>query len=205
MEERMEEMMEERTDEKGSVLLAIARESLAAALGLGREEPRDEPWLRETGATFITLRERGDLRGCVGTIRAWRPLLDDVRSNARAAAFSDSRFPPVQPREYRDISMEVSLLSPCEPCQFGCEEEALAQLRPGIDGIVFELRERRSTFLPQVWEQLPDPRDFLAQLKHKAGLPPTFWDPEIKLWRYTVTKWAEASAPDPTRGGTGAP
>lgn len=178
-------------EERGTILLAIARESLAAALGLGSEASRDEPWLRETGATFVTLREHGDLRGCVGTIRAWRPLLDDVRSNARAAAFSDTRFPPVQAGEYRDISLEVSLLSPCEPFELGSEEEALAQLRPGIDGIVFEFRERRSTFLPQVWEQLPKPSDFLAHLKHKAGLPPTFWHPEVKLFRYTVTKWCE--------------
>ena len=179
------------SDERGMVLLAIARESLAAALGLGSEAARDEPWLREAGATFVTLREGGDLRGCVGTLRAWRPLLDDVRSNARAAAFSDTRFPPVQAWEYREISMEVSLLSPCEPCEFGCEEEALAQLRPGIDGIVFEFQERRSTFLPQVWEQLPQPGDFLAHLKRKAGLPPAFWDAGVKLWRYTVTKWCE--------------
>lgn len=179
------------SEERGTILLAVARASLAAALGLGEEDRRDEPWLLETGASFVTLREHGDLRGCVGTIRAWRPLLEDVRSNARAAAFSDTRFPPVEAREYRDISLEVSLLSPCEPCEFGCEEEALAQLRPGIDGIVFELRERRSTFLPQVWEQLPDPWEFLAHLKRKAGLPPTFWDPEVKLWRYTVAKWCE--------------
>lgn len=179
------------SDERGSVLLAIARESLAAALQLGAEASRDEPWLRDPGATFITLRARGDLRGCVGTIRPWRSLLEDVRGNSRAAAFFDTRFPPVQAWEYREISLEVSLLSPCEPLEPGCEEEALAQLRPGIDGIVFELGERRSTFLPQVWEQLPDPWDFLANLKRKAGLPPAFWDPEVKLWRYTVTKWCE--------------
>ena len=157
------------SDERGATLLAIARQSLAAALGLGSEAPRDEPWLRDPGATFVTLRERGDLRGCVGTIRAFRALLDDLRSNARAAAFYDSRFPPVQAREYREIFMEVSLLSPCEPLEPGCEEEALAQLRPGIDGVVFELGERRSTFLPQVWEQLPDPWDFLAQLSARRG------------------------------------
>lgn len=179
------------SEEQGSVLLAIARESLAAALGLGAEAARDEPWLRDPGATFVTLRAHGDLRGCVGTIRAFRALLDDLRSNARAAAFADSRFPPVQAWEYREISMEVSLLSPCEPLELGCEEEALARLRPGIDGIVFEFRERRSTFLPQVWEQLPDPREFLSHLKRKAGLPPAFWDAEVKLWRYTVTKFCE--------------
>jgi AmmeMemoRadiSam system protein A len=193
------------SDERGQILLAIARESLAAALGLGVEAPRDEPWLREIGATFITLRARGDLRGCVGSVRAYRPLLDDVRSNARAAAFSDTRFPPVRAREYREISMEVSLLSPCELCEFTCEEEALAQLRPGIDGIIFEVGERRSTFLPQVWEQLPDPWDFLAHLKRKAGLPPAFWDPGVKLWRYTVTKWVEPEDSPPARAGTGAP
>lgn len=178
-------------DERGQILLAIARESLAAALGLGDEAARDELWLSEPGATFVTLRARGDLRGCVGSIRPYRPLLDDVRSNARAAAFSDTRFAPVRAWEYREISMEVSLLSPCEPLEPGCEEEALAQLRPGIDGIVFEYRERRSTFLPQVWEQLPQPWDFLANLKRKAGLPPAFWDPGVRLWRYTVTKWCE--------------
>lgn len=182
------------SEERGRILLDIARESLAAALGLGEEGVRDEPWLREPGATFVTLRALGNLRGCVGSIRAYRPLLDDVRSNARGAAFSDTRFPPVEAWEYRDISMEVSLLSPCEPCEFGCEEEALAQLRPGIDGIVFEYRERRSTFLPQVWEQLPDSWDFLAQLKRKAGLSPSFWDTDVKLWRYTVMKWCERDA-----------
>lgn len=184
-------MMDEMAEEQGRILLAIARESLAAALGLGQEETRDEPWLCDLGATFVTLRELGDLRGCIGSIRAYRPLLDDVRSNARAAAFSDTRFPPVEAWEYRDISVEVSLLSPCEPLELGCEEEALARLRPGIDGIVFEFRERRSTFLPQVWEQLPNPWDFLAHLKRKAGLPPAFWDAEVKLWRYTVVKWCE--------------
>lgn len=179
------------SDERGAILLAIARESLAAALGMGEESVRHEPWLREPGATFITLRRLGGLRGCVGTIQAHRPLLEDVRHNARSAAFSDLRFPPVERFEYPEISMEVSLLSPCEACELGCEEEVLGRLRPGIDGIVFEYGERRSTFLPQVWEQLPDPSDFLAHLKHKAGLAPSFWHADVRLWRYTVTKWAE--------------
>ena len=178
-------------NQTGSILLAIARESLSSALGLGEELSREDPWLKEPGATFITLRRLGDLRGCVGSIHAYRPLLDDVRSNARAAAFYDSRFPPVRPAEYAALSLEVSLLSPCEPFEVGCEEEALRQLRPGIDGVVFEFQGRRSTFLPQVWEQLRDPWDFLAHLKRKAGVPASFWDPDVKLWRYTVTKWCE--------------
>ena len=190
------------SEDRGPVLLAIARESLAAALGLGTEASRDEPWLHEPGATFVTLRRLGGLRGCVGSIQAYRPLLDDVRHNARAAAFSDTRFPPVHAGEYREISVEVSLLSPCEPLELGCEEEALTRLRPGIDGIVFEFQGRRSTFLPQVWEQLSDPWDFLAHLKRKAGLPAAFWHPEVKLWRYTVMKWAEG---EPDREEAGAP
>jgi len=182
------------SDDRGDILLAIARESLAAALGLGTESFPDEPWLHEPGATFVTLRRLGALRGCVGSLQPYRPLLDDVRNNARAAAFSDTRFPPVRRDEYPELSVEVSLLSPCEPCEVGSEEEALTRLRPGIDGIVFEFQGRRSTFLPQVWEQLPDPWDFLAHLKRKAGLPAAFWHPDVKLWRYTVTKWAEAGS-----------
>ena len=177
--------------EKGRILLAVARESLAAALELGEEAPHDEPWLREPGATFVTLRKRGSLRGCVGTLRAYRPLLEDVRSNARASAFSDSRFPPLEAWEYRDLLVEVSLLSPSEPCEFGCEEEALAGLRPGIDGVIFEFRGHRSTFLPQVWEQLPDPRDFLDHLRVKAGLRRGFWAPGLRLQRYGGMKWTE--------------
>lgn len=121
-----------------------------------------------------------------------------MRSNARAAAFSDSRFPPVRPVEYGAISLEVSLLSSCEPFEAGCEEEALRQLRPGTDGVVLEFQGRRGTFLPQVWEQLPDPWDFLTHLKRKAGFPASFWDPEVKLWRYTVTKWCEGPTPPAT-------
>jgi AmmeMemoRadiSam system protein A len=185
--------MSDDLDERGDILLAIARESLAAALDLGTEASRDEPWLHEPGATFVTLRRLGALRGCVGSLQPYRPLLDDVRRNARASAFSDTRFPPVRHDEFPELSVEVSLLSPCEPLEAGSQEEALARLRPGVDGIVFEFQGRRSTFLPQVWEQLPDPGDFLAQLKRKAGLPPAFWHPDVKLCRYTVTKWAEPS------------
>lgn len=190
-------------EERGDILLAIARESLAAALGLGQESFRDEPWLHEPGATFVTLRRLGSLRGCVGSLQPYRPLLDDVRHNTRAAAFSDTRFAPVHRDEYPELSVEVSLLSPCEPYEFDGQEDALARLRPGIDGIVFEFQGRRSTFLPQVWEQLPDPWEFLAHLKRKAGLAPGFWHPDVRLWRYTVMKWAESPVPAPS--GTAAP
>ncbi len=181
--------------ERGRVLLAIARESLAQSFGLASRRPdaadHPEPWLAEPGATFVTLRRGGLLRGCVGTLHAYRPLVDDVRANARAAAFSDTRFPPLTREEFGEVDFEVSLLSTPEPVSVSSEAEAVAVLRPGVDGVILEYRGHRSTFLPQVWEQLPDPREFLAHLKHKADLSPTFWHPELRLWRYTVTKWEE--------------
>jgi hypothetical protein len=181
--------------ERGRVLLAIARESLAESFGLasGRAgvADRPEPWLAEPGATFVTLRRNGLLRGCVGTLHAYRPLADDVRANARAAAFSDTRFPPLTRDEFAAVDLEISLLSTPEPLSVASEAEAVTVLRPGIDGVILEYRTCRSTFLPQVWEQLPDPREFLAHLKHKAGLSPTFWHAGLRLWRYTVTKWEE--------------
>lgn len=187
------------TDERGRVLLRIARVALAEALGAGSvagDPPAaanpDEPWLREPGATFVTLRRQdGELRGCVGSIEAHRTLAEDVAHNAVAAAFHDSRFPPLAPQELAEISLEVSLLSPPEPLPALSEDEALRLLRPGIDGVILEYRGRRGTFLPQVWEQLPTPRAFLDHLATKAGLPRGFWAPEVRLSRYTVRKWEE--------------
>jgi len=176
----------------GATLLRMARGSLAEALGVGpAAKVENLPWLREPGATFVTLRLRGSLRGCVGSIEARRPLGEDVRQNALAAAFQDPRFPPLEPRELPGITLEVSLLSPPEPLPAANEAEALRLLRPGIDGVVFEYGGHRSTFLPQVWEQLPDPRDFLDHLRRKAGLPDGFWAPEVRLSRYGVQKWEE--------------
>ncbi|MFY9825728.1 MAG: AmmeMemoRadiSam system protein A [Thermoanaerobaculia bacterium] len=177
---------------RGRVLLRIARESLAEALGLGVAADYREAWLQEPGACFVTLTRWGELRGCVGTVRAYRPLFDDVWLNARASAFHDTRFPPVERDELKEIAFEVSLLSQPEPLpSFAREEEALATLRPGVDGVILESGSHRSTFLPQVWDQLPDPQDFLAHLKRKAGLSQTFWSPDVQLQRYSVTKWVE--------------
>jgi AmmeMemoRadiSam system protein A len=176
----------------GEILLRIARGSIGQALGAGPAfDPGDRAWLREPGATFVTLRSLGDLRGCVGSIEARRPLGEDVRQNALAAAFQDPRFPPLEAREWPGVTLEVSLLSPPEPLPCASEAEAIRLLRPGIDGVVLESGARRSTFLPQVWEQLPDPRDFLDHLRRKAGLPAGFWAPEVRLSRYGVQKWEE--------------
>ncbi|HEX4961726.1 MAG TPA: AmmeMemoRadiSam system protein A [Thermoanaerobaculia bacterium] len=177
---------------RGRVLLRIARESLAEALGVGQAADYREPWLQEPGACFVTLTLWENLRGCVGSVRAYRALFDDVWLNARAAAFHDNRFPPVERDEFSALSVEVSLLSAPEPLPpFARERDALAALRPGIDGIVLDAGAYRSTFLPQVWEQLPDPAEFLEHLKRKAGLPPGYWSPEVQLQRYTVRKWVE--------------
>jgi AmmeMemoRadiSam system protein A len=187
-------------DAGGRALLQLARASLAEALGLepagsAAELAPWQTWLRAPGATFVTLRMDGSLRGCIGSVRAYRPLAEDVRENARAAAFSDYRFPPVTPAELPRLSLEVSLLSAPEPLAVASEEEAFATLRPGLDGVILECAGCRATFLPQVWEQLTAPRDFLAHLKRKAGLPRRFWSPEMRLWRYTVEKWEEDSPP----------
>jgi len=122
---------------------------------------------------------------------AHRPLLEDIKENAIAAAFRDPRFSPMTAYEFEYTQVEISLLSTAEPMAFADERDALTQLRPHVDGVIFEYGRYRSTFLPQVWEQLPDPVEFMAHLKYKAGLSTTFWAQEVKLSRYTVQKWKQ--------------
>ncbi|HEX5128678.1 MAG TPA: AmmeMemoRadiSam system protein A [Usitatibacter sp.] len=176
--------------ERGPVLIAIARESIAR----GREAPVvagawEAGWLREIGASFVTLKMADDLRGCIGTIDAHRPLGDDVARNARAAAYRDPRFPPVDAAELPRLQVEVSVLSPREALPVASESDALSKLRPGIDGIALEYNGASATFLPQVWESLPEPVDFLEHLRRKAGLPARFWHSDVRLSRYTVEKY----------------
>lgn len=175
----------------GEVLLPLARAAIAAELGFKREAREDYPWLREHGACFVTITREGSLRGCIGTLRPHRPLGEDVKANAVAAAFHDPRFSPLAPDELETVALEVSVLSALEPIAFRDEADALGQLRPGVDGLVFEYGHHSATFLPQVWESLKEPVEFLAHLKYKAGLPPDFWDKEVRLWRYRVAKWRE--------------
>jgi AmmeMemoRadiSam system protein A len=178
--------------DRGTTLLALARGAIAEALGDAPAATGSGAWLGEPGATFVTLTRGGELRGCIGTLIAERPLREDVTGNARAAAFRDPRFAPVTRTEMIELHVEVSLLSPVEPIEYESETRLLALLRPGIDGVLLEYGHRRGTFLPQVWEQLPEPRSFLAHLKRKAGLPTDFWVRDIKVSRYTVTKWRES-------------
>jgi AmmeMemoRadiSam system protein A len=152
----------------------------------------DHPALRRPGATFVTLHGAdGRLRGCVGRLEATRALGDDVRANARAAAFDDGRFAPLRSHEWPGLRVEVSLLDPAEPLAARSEVEAVAELRPGIDGVIFEWRGVRATLLPQVWQQLPDAAGFIAALKRKAGLAADFWAADVRLSRYRVQRFVD--------------
>ena len=176
----------------GNVLLPIARSAICGALGQTSHADEAAPWLLEKGACFVTLTQNRQLRGCIGTLEAHRPLLLDVKSNARSAALHDPRFPALSAAELDRTEIEISLLSAMQPMQFSGESDALAQLQPGVHGVVFEYGRHRSTFLPQVWEQLPDVIEFMAHLKYKAGLPTDFWAEEVRLSRYSVSKFKES-------------
>jgi hypothetical protein len=179
------------SDELGLALLHIARGAIAERLGLPAQPAPDLPELEQPAATFVTLTSEGALRGCIGSLEPRLPLREDVRNNALAAAFRDPRFPPLGLEEFGAARVEVSLLGALEPIAVIDETDALRRLRPGIDGVVLTCGGHRATFLPQVWESLPDPRHFLAQLKRKAGLAAGFWNEDLRLARYQVTKWKE--------------
>lgn len=178
-------------DDFGSRLLRIARNAIGGHFGQMEQPVADSADLHQPGASFVTLTQQGDLRGCIGSLEAWRPLAEDVRANALAAAFRDPRFPPLTADEVPNTRIEVSLLTPAEPLPCRDEADALVQLRPHIDGIILSAGRHRATFLPQVWEQLPEPAVFLAQLKRKAGLAADYWGPDLVLQRYAVRKWQE--------------
>jgi hypothetical protein len=186
----------------GRTLLGLARASIGAALGCNQAPvmPHDL-WLRIARATFVTLKKDGGLRGCIGSLEAHRPLGEDVIANARAAAFKDPRFSPLSRQEFEapgseSMDIEVSLLSTSRRILFEDHTDLIRQLRPGEDGIILECEGRRATFLPQVWEGLPDPEQFLAHLKQKAEIPANVRTTRCKVLRYGALKWSEA------RGGT---
>lgn len=186
--------MSPEKNEQGKILLQIARVAISRALHVPcapAAVDKNMSWLFQPGASFVTLTQWGELRGCVGSLQACDPLIEDVSNNAVSAALHDPRFMPLVADELDTVSVEVSLLSELQPLGFSSEADAVAQLRPTIDGIVFEYGPYRSTFLPQVWESLPQPQQFLAKLKSKARLSEDFWAEGIQLFRYTVTKWRE--------------
>lgn len=169
-------------------LLELARNSIRQGLQTGRPikiDLDDYPAeLTKLCATFVTLEKNHQLRGCIGMLEAVRPLAEDIAENAFSAAFKDPRFPPLAAYELDDLEIHLSLLTPADPVSFSSERDLLAQLRPGIDGLILEEGHRRGTFLPSVWESLPEPEQFLRHLKQKAGLPSDYWSENIRIYRY---------------------
>lgn len=153
--------------------------------------------LREPRASFVTLTADGELRGCCGTLEPRRALATDVWHNARASAFGDPRFPPLEAHEWRRVDLEVSVLSPLERVAARTEAELIARLVPGEDGLVVAWRGSCATFLPKVWEQLRDPVDFVGHLKRKAGWAPKFWAEDVEVWRYFTEVIAGERRPGP--------
>jgi AmmeMemoRadiSam system protein A len=171
-------------------LLTLAGESIQRGLGEGRQPPwsaaATDPDLDVQRASFVTLKINDMLRGCCGTLLATRALAADVWCNAWTSAFADPRFAPLTPDEYPQLDVQISVLSPVEPLHVASERELHDALRPDVDGLVLEIGPARATFLPAVWEQLPDTAEFLAHLKRKAGLPADFWSPQLRIFRYTT-------------------
>ena len=178
-------------DDAGHTLLAIARGSIEAEMQKKSLPERRESWLTQAGASFVTLMRAGSLRGCIGSLEAVRPLGTDVAENARGAAFRDPRFGALTGEEWLQCRVEVSLLSAPKPLRFADEDDLLAQLRPGEDGVILESAGRRGTFLPQVWETLPQPRQFMRELAKKAGLAADVRLARCRVSRYRVIKWIE--------------
>lgn len=177
-------------NEAGGALLGIARDAIADALA-GRQGTLQDPagWLQQPGASFVTLTRDGKLRGCMGSLEIARPLAADVAENALAAAFKDPRFPQLTREEWPGCGIEVSLLSAPKPLRFADEADLLAQLRAGEDGVILEHAGRRATYLPQVWQSLPDKRRFLEELAKKAQLPGGTRLARCRVWRYRVRKF----------------
>jgi AmmeMemoRadiSam system protein A len=153
-------------------------------------------WLKPARASFVTLTQGGELRGCIGSLEAHRPLGEDVSHNARAAAFSDPRFAPLTADELARTRIEVSLLSTPKQLAFADHADLIAKLRPREDGLILEFGGARGTFLPQVWDSLPDPEQFVAELKRKAGLPSSLSTARCRIQRYHVLKWKEEVGTD---------
>lgn len=179
----------------GVELLRLARNSIEH--GLVHDEPLPiridgkPDWLTDPAATFTTLRLEGRLRGCVGNLEATRPLAGDVAYTAFRAAFRDPRFDPVVDRELAAIRLEVSVLTPLEPLPVSDEADLLEKLEPGTDGLVIGMDARRATFLPKVWDQLPDPSAFLTALRTKCGLESDYWSDQLEFHRYRAATYTE--------------
>lgn len=178
------------TKEPSEILLQLAKQAIWHGLETGKPltvEPRNyAPQLQEQRATFVTLEIDNHLRGCIGTIVAFQPLVSDVAYHAYAAAFTDPRFTKLQREEFPQLEIHIAILSKPELIHCHSESHLLQQLRPGIDGVIITAGKQRATFLPSVWESLTEPHEFLMHLKRKAGLDPYYWSDTLKVERYTV-------------------
>jgi AmmeMemoRadiSam system protein A len=187
---------ERLTAEEKSTLLKLARGALESGVRGQKLPSLDQdsltPRLREPGASFVTLTINGELRGCIGALEPYQPLADDVCEHAIAAALQDFRFPNVEPEELTQIAVEVSRLTPPVPLEYTTPEDLLSKLRPGVDGVVLRDGRRRATFLPQVWEKVPDPADFLDNLCYKMGAQPGIWRKKhLEVLIYQVEEFHE--------------
>lgn len=172
-------MDDQLTKEEKKILLHIARMALESGV---RRQPlpslEDEnitPVLHAEGASFVTLTMNGNLRGCIGALEPYQPLVDDVREHAVAAALEDYRFPPVQENELANIKIEVSRLTRPVQLDYSDADDLLEKIHPGVDGVILRDGFRRATFLPQVWEKIPGPVEFLENLCYKMGASPDTW------------------------------
>ncbi|HPQ23333.1 MAG TPA: AmmeMemoRadiSam system protein A [Gammaproteobacteria bacterium] len=179
-----------------ATLMAVARRSIEHGLATGRPLPvvpseyhRD---LKAVRASFVTLQLRGQLRGCIGHLEAVQPLVVDVSENAFAAAFQDPRFNPLTAQEWPSVDIHLSLLTRPEPMHFQDEADLVRQIQPGVDGLILQDGPNRGTFLPSVWESLPQAADFLSHLKLKAGLPANHWSGRVEVYRYRTESFGEA-------------
>jgi AmmeMemoRadiSam system protein A len=167
------------TTEEKQTLLRLARQALELRVRGEKLPPLDRALLTPTlcadGASFVTLTVDGELRGCIGALEAYQPLAEDVREHAIAAAREDYRFSPVQTSELAAINVEVSRLTAPEPLEYSTPEDLIKKLRPHVDGVILRDGSRRATFLPQVWEKLPNPEEFLSNLCYKMGAPTDQW------------------------------
>lgn len=178
-----------------AALLRAARQALSARLRHGRApKTRIERFadpLQGHGAAFVTLRQEGRLRGCIGSLQAYRPLIHDVTENAVGAGFDDPRFAPLADGELADTGISIAVLSPPQRLSVSSQADLEARLEPGRDGLILREGKRRSTFLPMVWTSLPDPRAFIEGLKVKAGLPGDYWSDSLRIERYRAESFAE--------------
>lgn len=191
-------MAEQLTEGEKQTLLRLAREAMECAVR-GQALPPLEiqtltPILQENGASFVTLTIDSDLRGCIGALEAYQPLADDVREHAVAAALHDPRFPPVREIELNSIKLEISRLTAPHLLEYSSSADLLQKLNPHVDGVILKDSFRRATFLPQVWEQIPDPAEFLGHLCQKMGVRSTLWqDAKLQVYIYQVEEFHETN------------